>query len=103
MPILGVISKSEAATVRSYFDLETYDEWPFVFIPPQFLPQATGDQRVKALLNPILFPSDPLARMGFGSLPIAPRQLRPGALPGQGPGGSRQPPTRQPQTQNPKR
>jgi hypothetical protein len=102
VPILGVISTSEEKTVRAYFELEKYSDWPFIFIPPAFMPQAAGDARLKALLNPILYPSDPLSQMGFGSMPFSPRPQRPG-VPGGVPGGTRQPPTRQPQTQNPRK
>jgi len=73
-PILGVVSKSEKKSVRVYYGLDRYSDWPFVFIP--VLPVAAGEARVRAVLNPVMFPSDPLARLLQGGV-ISPRRVVP--------------------------
>jgi competence protein ComGC len=72
--ILGVVSRSEKKTVRVYYGLDRYSDWPFVFIP--VLPVAVGEARVRAVLNPVMFPSDPLARMLQGGI-VGPRRVVP--------------------------
>lgn len=73
-PILGVVSKSEKKSVRVYYGLDRYSDWPFVFIP--VLPVAVGEARVRAALNPVMFPSDPLARLLQGGV-VGPRRVVP--------------------------
>jgi len=73
-PLLGVVSKSEKKSVRVYYGLDRYSEWPFVFIP--VLPVAVGEARVRAVLNPVMFPSDPLARLVQGGV-VGPRRVVP--------------------------
>ncbi len=73
-PVLGVVSKSEKKSVRVYYGLDRYSDWPFVFIP--VLPVAAGEARVRAVLNPVMFPSDPLARLLQGGV-IGPRRVVP--------------------------
>lgn len=73
-PILGVVSKSEKKSVRVYYGLDRYSDWPFVFIP--VLPVAVGEARVRAVLNPVMFPSDPLARLLQGGV-VGPRRVVP--------------------------
>ncbi len=81
-PILGVVSRSERKTVRVYYGLDRYSDWPFVFIP--VLPAAVGEARLRAALNPAMFPSDPLARLLEARIP-GPRRVvpqRPAVQPG---------------------
>ncbi len=85
-PILGVVSKSEKKTVRVYYGLDRYSDWPFVFIP--VLPVAAGEARVRAVLNPVMFPSDPLARLLQGGI-IGPRRVVPQPRPSAPPGTMR--------------
>ncbi|MCS6818054.1 MAG: type II secretion system GspH family protein [Blastocatellia bacterium] len=73
-PILGVVSKSEKKSVRVYYGLDRYSDWPFVFIP--VLPVAVGEARVRAVMNPVMFPSDPLARLLQGGV-VGPRRVVP--------------------------
>ena len=73
-----MVSRSEKKTVRVYYGLDRYSDWPFVFIP--VLPVAVGEARVRAVLNPVMFPSDPLARMLQGGI-VGPRRV----VPQQGP------------------
>jgi len=93
-PTLGVVSKSEKKTIRVYYELDQYKDWAFVFIPSEFLPVATGEARLRALLNPVMFPSDPLSRMGAEVRGIVRPVVPPaGQMPAEGrpqvPGGRR--------------
>ncbi len=85
-PILGVVSKSDKKTVRVYYGLNRYSDWPFVFIP--VLPVAAGEARVRAVLNPVMFPSDPLARLLQGGI-VGPRRVVPPSRPSAPPGTMR--------------
>ncbi|HXF04376.1 MAG TPA: hypothetical protein VNM72_03055 [Blastocatellia bacterium] len=78
-PVIGVVSKSEKKTVRVFYDLESYRDWAFVFIPDPLLPAAVGEARVKALLSPVMYPSDPLRRLAEAM----PTRGRIRAVPGQ--------------------
>lgn len=78
-PVIGVVSKSEKKPIRVFYDLESYRDWAFVFIPDPLLPAAVGEARVKALLTPVMYPSDPLRRLADAVQ--APGRRR--AIPGQ--------------------
>lgn len=87
-PVIGVVSKSERKTVRSFYDLESYRDWAFVFIPDPLLPAAVGEARVKALLSPVMYPSDPLRRLSEAILPQGRMRAVPGPM---GPPGRQRP------------
>ncbi len=62
-PFLGVVSRSKKKSVRVFYDdLDHYDSWPFIYIPELASMQIINqDQRITALMSPIIYPSDPLA------------------------------------------
>lgn len=78
-PVIGVVSKSEKKPIRVFYDLESYRDWAFVFIPDPLLPAAVGEARLKALLSPVMYPSDPLRRLADA----VPTRGRIRAVPGQ--------------------
>lgn len=85
-PVIGVVSRSDKKAIRVFYDLESYRDWAFLFIPDPLLPPAIGQARIKTLLSPIIYPSDPLRRLPEGMLrparmQTAPAPQRPAVVP----------------------